>query len=261
LNTGIALGETAATAYRGDRGKTAYDHSQVTHNKTLVGLGNVDNTSDANKPISIATQAALDLKATTSTLTNASVGLGSVENKSSATIRSEIVDGDIPASIARAADVTALEDRVAVLEGTAPPPPVIAPGVVSLIVDPFITEAALTIELDAAGTFYYAIYGSGLSQQNNATIEGGINALDYGSVIVGTGNNAIKYLILNNLLELSSYRVHYFTENVALEQGTTAMSAAFSTLANAVYTPADDFRSAPDMPAAYAGIGLTTVFN
>ena len=28
--------------------------------KTQVGLGNVDNTSDANKPVSIATQAALD---------------------------------------------------------------------------------------------------------------------------------------------------------------------------------------------------------
>jgi hypothetical protein len=34
--------------------------------KTQVGLGNVDNTSDANKPISTATQAALDGKANTS---------------------------------------------------------------------------------------------------------------------------------------------------------------------------------------------------
>jgi hypothetical protein len=32
FNTGgLALGETAATAYRGDRGKTAYDHSQTAH--------------------------------------------------------------------------------------------------------------------------------------------------------------------------------------------------------------------------------------
>jgi len=28
---GVALGETSTTAYRGDRGKTAYDHSQATH--------------------------------------------------------------------------------------------------------------------------------------------------------------------------------------------------------------------------------------
>ena len=34
-------------------------------NKTKVGLGNVDNTSDANKIVSIATQAALDLKENT----------------------------------------------------------------------------------------------------------------------------------------------------------------------------------------------------
>ena len=30
----IALGETSATAYRGDRGKTAYDHSQAAHART-----------------------------------------------------------------------------------------------------------------------------------------------------------------------------------------------------------------------------------
>jgi hypothetical protein len=40
--------------------------------KAQVGLSVVDNTSDANKPISIATQAALDLKASlTDTIVNA----------------------------------------------------------------------------------------------------------------------------------------------------------------------------------------------
>jgi len=58
----IALGETDSTAYRGDRGKIAYDHSQLTHDKTFVGLSNVDNTSDANKPVSTAQQTALNLK-------------------------------------------------------------------------------------------------------------------------------------------------------------------------------------------------------
>jgi hypothetical protein len=64
----IELGETDLTAFRGDRGKTAYDHSQIASgnphntNKLDLELGNVDNTSDANKPISTATQAALDLK-------------------------------------------------------------------------------------------------------------------------------------------------------------------------------------------------------
>lgn len=51
ISASLALGETSSTAYRGDRGKTAYDHSQLTsgnpHNvsKTDVGLGNVPNVS------------------------------------------------------------------------------------------------------------------------------------------------------------------------------------------------------------------------
>jgi hypothetical protein len=54
----LALGETESTAYRGDRGKAAYDHSRLTsgnpHNvtKTDVGLGNVVNTGDSATPVS-----------------------------------------------------------------------------------------------------------------------------------------------------------------------------------------------------------------
>jgi len=50
IGSSLALGETAQTAYRGDRGKIAYDHSQdVTTNphavtKAQVGLGNLQNT-------------------------------------------------------------------------------------------------------------------------------------------------------------------------------------------------------------------------
>ena len=67
MSSSLALGETSSTAYRGDRGKIAYDHSQTTGNphgttKNDIGLGNVDNTSDLNKPISTATQTALDNK-------------------------------------------------------------------------------------------------------------------------------------------------------------------------------------------------------
>lgn len=46
---------TTAQYWRGDK-------SWQTLNSTAVGLGNVNNTSDANKPVSIAQQAALDLK-------------------------------------------------------------------------------------------------------------------------------------------------------------------------------------------------------
>lgn len=72
---GLQLGETSTTAYRGDRGKAAYEHSQATsgnpHNvtKSDVGLGNVDNTSDLGKPVSTATQFALDGKQAKQTFT------------------------------------------------------------------------------------------------------------------------------------------------------------------------------------------------
>jgi hypothetical protein len=59
--------------------------------KAMVGLGNVDNTSDANKPVSTAQQNAIDLKAninsptftgTVSGINSTMVGLGSVNNTS-----------------------------------------------------------------------------------------------------------------------------------------------------------------------------------
>ena len=55
----------------------------------MVGLGNVDNTTDLNKPISTATQSALNLLApianpqftgTISGITKLMVGLGNVDN-------------------------------------------------------------------------------------------------------------------------------------------------------------------------------------
>jgi len=63
--------------------------------RTSLGLGNLDNTSDANKPVSTAGQTALDLKAniasptftgTVGGVTAAMVGLGNVDNESKATM-------------------------------------------------------------------------------------------------------------------------------------------------------------------------------
>jgi hypothetical protein len=67
----------------------------VSLDKSKVGLGNVDNTSDADKPISSATQSALNLKApiesptftgTVAGVTATMVGLGNVTNESKATM-------------------------------------------------------------------------------------------------------------------------------------------------------------------------------
>ena len=58
ISPSLALGETSSSAYRGDRGKIAYDHSQLIsgnpHNvtKTDVGLSNVPNL-DATNPVNI----------------------------------------------------------------------------------------------------------------------------------------------------------------------------------------------------------------
>ena len=53
MSSSLALGETSSTAYRGDRGKIAYDHSQTTGNphnttKSDIGLGNVPNLDTTN---------------------------------------------------------------------------------------------------------------------------------------------------------------------------------------------------------------------
>ena len=83
-------------------------------NSADVGLANVDNTSDASKPVSAA-QAAADAavlssaNATTAAhagrtdnphnVSAAQLGLGSVENKSSATIRGEITGGNVTTAL------------------------------------------------------------------------------------------------------------------------------------------------------------------
>ena len=87
IGQSLALGETSSTAYAGNKGKQNADNiaslqtkttnidnytvngKKISTNPTIsksdVGLGNVDNTSDINKPISTATQAALNQKQNT----------------------------------------------------------------------------------------------------------------------------------------------------------------------------------------------------
>lgn len=51
ISPSLALGETSSTAYRGDRGKTAYDHSQTTgnpHNTTAADVGAVPTSTTIN---------------------------------------------------------------------------------------------------------------------------------------------------------------------------------------------------------------------
>jgi|GEM_PF-3496176 len=98
----LALGTTGTTAMAGNK----------TFTKTDVGLGNVDNTSDANKPVSTAAQAALDAKAplaspaftgTPTGITKTHVGLGNVDNTS---------DANKPVSTAQAAADALKQDAI-----------------------------------------------------------------------------------------------------------------------------------------------------
>ncbi|MGR3809618.1 hypothetical protein [Jiulongibacter sp. NS-SX5] len=89
----IITAGTTSQYWRGDK-------TWQTLNKSVVGLGNVDNTSDVNKPISTATQTALNGKEATiaagttsqywrgdktwQTLNKSVVGLGNVDNTSDA---------------------------------------------------------------------------------------------------------------------------------------------------------------------------------
>jgi len=71
---GIATGGTTGQVLQKASG-TNYDTSWHSLVKGDVGLGNVDNTSDASKPVSTATQTALNLKADKSTTISAGTGL------------------------------------------------------------------------------------------------------------------------------------------------------------------------------------------
>lgn len=92
ISPSLALGETSSTAYRGDRGKTAYDHSQSTHART-----------DATKTEASTTNGNIKINGTETTVythpgsgtnphgtTKSDVGLGNVGNfKAVSTVASQ----------------------------------------------------------------------------------------------------------------------------------------------------------------------------
>lgn len=100
ISKSLGLGETATTAYPGNKGKKNADdiaaHKADTNNphnvtKTQLGLDKVNNTSDADKPVSTAQAAAIKVvqddltshkgnKANPHEVTKAQVGLSNVDN-------------------------------------------------------------------------------------------------------------------------------------------------------------------------------------
>jgi len=107
--------ETDAIATAGTAADSKVSTAIAALTKSSVGLANVDNTSDTSKPVSTATQTALDLKAnlngptftgTVSGITKSMVGLGSVDNTA---------DSAKPVSTATQ---TALDAKLALAGGT-----------------------------------------------------------------------------------------------------------------------------------------------
>lgn len=90
---------------------------QVT--KTQVGLGNVDNTSDLDKPISTATQTALDGKVDKNAdITGATKCKITYDNKGLVTAGADLVESDIPSlHLSKISDVTASASEINVLDG------------------------------------------------------------------------------------------------------------------------------------------------
>ena len=64
ISASLALGETSSTAYRGDRGKIAYDHSQATH-----APSNAEKNQNAFSNIAVSGQTTVEADSTTDTLT------------------------------------------------------------------------------------------------------------------------------------------------------------------------------------------------
>lgn len=96
ISESLALGETASTAFAGDKGKAAYDHSLAAHARVDATL---TESSELNGYVKINGNDVLVYTHPEGTnphgTTKADLGLENVENKSSETIRSEITSKNV----------------------------------------------------------------------------------------------------------------------------------------------------------------------
>lgn len=80
ISASLALGETSSTAYRGDRGKTAYDHSQATGNPHGAAVADITGLTSAldGKAATVHTHSGADL--TSGTVGSARLGTGTADS-------------------------------------------------------------------------------------------------------------------------------------------------------------------------------------
>jgi hypothetical protein len=87
--------------------------------KSMVGLSNIDNTSDANKPISSATQTALNLKANTSDVTTALSALKANTSDVSTSLALKANTADVTSALNLKANASDVSTSLALKANTA----------------------------------------------------------------------------------------------------------------------------------------------
>lgn len=129
----------------------------VTLSKADVGLGNVDNTSDANKPVSTAQQAALDLKASTAALTAAQLV---AINAQTAAYTLALTDQNKAVEVTAAAGVTV----------TIPPNSAVAFPAGAIVEVAQLGAGQVTIAAGAGVTLLAPVGGTVLTRTQNSTL-------------------------------------------------------------------------------------------
>lgn len=147
---GLETRKATTVALNAHTTNTSNPHSVT---KTQVGLGNVDNTSDADKPVSTATQAALDLKANA-----ADIGTLSTQDANDVSITGGDIDGTpIGATTPNTGKFSSVESTSYVKSGSTTVASLPAAGTVGAGARHFVTDAFAT-------TFLSTVAGGGANK-------------------------------------------------------------------------------------------------
>jgi hypothetical protein len=222
--------------------------------KSHVGLGNVDNTADANKPISSATQTALDLKlasgtaattyapiasptftGTVSGVTKAHVGLGNVDNTS---------DANKPIS---SATQTALDAKLASATAATTYAPIASPTFTGSVTLP----GAPTSDLHAATKLYVDNVTAGINFHESVHAASTTNlATTYANGTSGVGatltaDTSRAFAVLDGESVVLGQRVLIKNQTDAKQNGIYTLTTVGSVSAPWVLTRATDADNNP----------------
>ncbi|OHD23507.1 MAG: hypothetical protein A2Y38_12150 [Spirochaetes bacterium GWB1_59_5] len=179
-------------------GSTANPHSVT---KAQVGLGSVDNTSDAAKPVSTATQNALDLKADTSSL-------GTAAYLNTGTTAGTVASGDddrITGALQPGAPATFIANT---------PAGSIAATNVQGAIDELASEKATA----AQGTRTYTTNNAAVQPMNvaissSAIAPNGVIYAGVGSDLKSSSDNGVTWVTLKSFANASEFRAIYAASN------------------------------------------------